>query len=139
MNDGTKNAATDAVRTSADRRKAARYPISAAASFEWQDSNSNWPEAIGISRDIGGAGLFLETETIPPIGSLLHFRVTLPARETGPIVLSLSGVGQVRHHYRYPGGRNGFGASVVWHLTQPERSEPGEDYAEAGLGTFGTA
>jgi len=100
-----------------------RYLIAAAARFEWQDSNSNWQEAIGITRDIGRAGLFIETETIPLIGSLLQVRVTLLALEKGGVTLLLSGVGQVRHHQHRPGGGDGFGASVVWHLNTPEREE----------------
>jgi len=117
-----------------------RYPIISAATFEWQDASGRRHEAMGITRDIGRAGLFIETETVPLIGSLLQVRVTLPAPEKGAVALRLGGVGQVRHHQHWPGGGDGFGASVVWHLNTPKRAEVASvDSAETGWGTVGTA
>jgi len=123
MNSRHHNSTDSPTRDSSDRRKTPRYPIAAAARFERQDASGRWQEAIGITRDIGRAGLFVETEALPPVASLLRFTVTLPAAENGAVTLRLGGVGQVRHCQRGPGGGTGFGASVVWHLNPPKPEE----------------
>jgi hypothetical protein len=124
MNDRHHNSTVSPVGDASDRRRAPRYPIAAAARFERQDASGRWHEAIGITRDIGRAGLFVEAEVLPPVASLVRFTVTMPASENGAVTLRLGGVGEVRHCQHGPAGGTGFGASVVWHLKTPEPKEP---------------
>ena len=123
INHRPENSAASPIQDASDRRKASRYPIAAAARFEWQDTSGQWREGIGITRNIGRAGLLVEAETLPPVPSFLRCKVTLPVSEIGAVTLRLSGVGQVRHCQHWPGGGAGFGASVVWQLNPPEREE----------------
>ncbi|MGA9567469.1 MAG: hypothetical protein WBS19_18225 [Candidatus Korobacteraceae bacterium] len=120
MDERDQSSAAAAVRGFKDRRKATRYPITATAKFERKDASGQWQEVSGTTRDVGRAGLFMETETIPPVAVHLQFRVVLPAQQAGAMTLRLAGVGRVRHQQRRPRSGSGFGASVVWRLNAPE-------------------
>ena len=73
-----------------DRRKTIRYLIPAPIWFEWQAVDGHRNHAIGITCDIGTNGLFVESESVPPVDSVLKLIATLPAGSTFDTTLYLS-------------------------------------------------
>jgi hypothetical protein len=106
-----------------DKRKAVRYLISGTVQFQWLAANGEWEEAVGITRDIGKSGLFVETDSVPPVSSPLKLIVLLPAGWNKNTVLRLGGNGYVRHVRQEPSQPSGFGASAVFHVEVPTYKE----------------
>ena len=102
-----------------EKRKAVRYRISGLVSFQWLAANGEWKDGVGITRDIGKAGLFVESESIPPVSSVLKLIVSLPAGGNKEIMLRLGGTGYVRHIRQGPSQPSGFGASAIFHVVVP--------------------
>ena len=104
----------------ADKRKTVRYLISGTVQFQWLAVNGEWEECVGVTRDIGKSGLFVETESVPPVSSPLKLTVSLPAGWNKDIVLRLGGTGYVRHIWQEPSRPSGFGAAAVFHVEVPK-------------------
>jgi hypothetical protein len=103
-----------------DKRRTIRYSITGAVRFEWKAVDGQRYEGIGITRDIGKGGVFIESDSIPSVGSPLKLTVTLPSEWTPNVTLQLSGSGtvcHVRQGHRQP---SGFGASAVFHVEVPK-------------------
>ena len=98
-----------------DRRKSERYPISGLVEFQWRGTDKQWHDAIGITRDMGRAGVFILSDSIPPVASVLKLIVTLPAESKADVFLQLGGVGVVRNVRQGAWMKRGFGASAVFH------------------------
>ena len=104
-----------------DRRNSLRYLITGRARFQWESADGRWHDAVGSTHDIGKAGVFVESECVPPVSSALKLIVVLPTgRETDPN-LCLSGSGYVRRVVQGPGQRTGFGASAAFNVKVPDR------------------
>ncbi len=86
----------------AERRKTARCLISGTVRFEWQAVNSQWHDGIAIIRDIGKGGIFVESDSIPQVGSQLKLTSILPSESKPNISVQL--VARVRCAMR--DGRN---------------------------------
>ena len=99
-----------------DRRKTTRYEITGMVSFKWQAVDGCLYEGIGLTRDIGKSGVFIESDSIPPVGSPLTLTVTLPSESKSTMTLQLGGSGYVRHLRREPHPTHGFGASAAFHV-----------------------
>jgi hypothetical protein len=103
-----------------DRRKTIRFPIIGAVQFQWQARDGQWHNDIGITRDIGKGGVFIESDSIPPVGSPLTLTATLPSESNPNIILQLGGTGSVRHVLLEPKQTSGFGASTIFHVEVPK-------------------
>jgi hypothetical protein len=99
-----------------ERRKTVRYPITVAVSFQWQAADGRWDNTIGTTRDIGIAGLFVESESVPPVDSVLKLILTLPAASTFDTTLHLAGTAVVRHVQQDTCQTSGFGAEAVFRV-----------------------
>lgn len=97
-----------------DRRTSERYPISGLVEFQWQATDKQWHDAIGVTRDMGKDGLFVESESIPPVASVLKLIVTLPAEPKAHVVLQLGGVGVARNVRHGAFQKRGFGALATF-------------------------
>jgi len=97
-----------------ERRKTVRYPINGLVQFQWQTH-----DAIGTTRDIGRGGVFIESDSIPPVGSKLIINVTLPAESMSTVTLQLGGIGFVRNMRQELCQIIGVGASAVFHVEVP--------------------
>jgi len=106
-----------------NRRTATRYQITGMVSFKWQSADGCFYEGIGIARDIGKGGVFIESDSIPPVGSPLTITVTLPGGSKPNVTLQLSGSGYVLHLQREPYPASGFGASAGFHVEVPKSSK----------------
>ena len=97
--------------------------ISGTVRFEWQAVNSQWHDGIGIIRDIGKGGIFVESDSIPQVGSPLKLTAILPSESKPNISVQL--VARVRCAMR--DGRNtraiGFRASAVFHVEVPKSTK----------------
>jgi hypothetical protein len=72
-----------------ETRKEVRYSVSALVEFQWLANCEQWHDAIGAARDIGEAGLFIESESIRPVAYVLGLIVTLPSEAMADVVLRL--------------------------------------------------
>ncbi len=102
-----------------DNRKSARYLITGMVQFEWQAADGQWYDGIGITRDIGKGGVFIESDSIPPVGSPLRLTAILPSDSKLTISVQLGGTGYVRHVRREGHRAIGFGASAVFRVEVP--------------------
>jgi hypothetical protein len=115
-----------------DKRRTTRYPISAPIRFRWQIVDGHWEIAFGITRDIGTDGLFLESESVPPVDAVIELSVTLPARPKFTTTFQLNGTACVRHLQQEPCKPSGFGVMAVFHPDPPV----GTMYTTAGATQF---
>ncbi len=63
---------------STERRRSTRYPVSASVLVTWRDPNGQRAAAQGVTRDICLKGMFVATDTCPPISSIVRCEVLLP-------------------------------------------------------------
>jgi hypothetical protein len=102
-----------------DRRRSTRYLIPALTSFRWETRDGHWDSAIGTTRDIATSGLFVESESIPPVDSVLQLIVTLPERSKFGTTIRLRGTAIVCHVQQEPCQTSGFGVVAVFHPESP--------------------
>lgn len=102
-----------------DRRQSVRYRMAGAVQFQWQAKDGQWHDAMGITRDIGKSGVFIESASIPPVASTVRLIVTLPAESKSDVALQLGGAGLVRNVRQESCQAIGFGASAVFHVEVP--------------------
>lgn len=103
-----------------DLRKAKRYPLSAPTLFTWARHEGKVRSGQGIIRDINTLGVYVLTNTLPPVGALVQMEIMLPKlTDTGP-GMRLTGEGVVLR--REPKGTNeagnasgGFAASMQFY------------------------
>ena len=105
------------------KRKSVRFPITGTVRFEWQTADGQWYEGIGITDNIGKGGVFIESDSIPEVGSPLKLTAVLPSQSKPNISVQLGGTGYVCHVRREEYPTIGFGASAVFHLEVPPASE----------------
>lgn len=59
-------------------RKLTRYPLGVPAFFSWIDQRGISQQGEGVTRDISAEGVFLFASTLPPVGSVIRFEISLP-------------------------------------------------------------
>jgi hypothetical protein len=105
-----------------DRRKSARHLITGRVWFQWQSAEGVWFDGVGTTRDISQAGVFVESESIPPVTSTIKLIVVLPTGWETDATLCLSASGHVRHVLQEPSRASGFGVSAVFQKKVPMSS-----------------
>lgn len=100
-----------------NQRQSTRFLLTAPVRFQWQAMDGEWHEAGGYTRNISKAGAFIESGTLPPIGSAVQMVATLPTKWRTDGALRLRGSGDVRHVRRLD--TSGFGVSVVLRVEVP--------------------
>lgn len=106
-----------------ERRHSTRYMIRGDAWFQWQAADGTWCEGHGLTRDIGRAGTFIKTSTIPPVASRVKVVVTLLAKLNENVNVRLWGSGEVRHVRRGGHLGSGYGAWALFHTEAPVEEE----------------
>jgi hypothetical protein len=61
-----------------ERRKGKRFRLRLAVLFSWRDAQGLLQSGEGWSRNIGSRGVYVRTNTAPPIGTLLEMNIFLP-------------------------------------------------------------
>jgi len=102
-----------------ERRKSVRHSVTGAVHFQWRGRDGHSYDGTGVTRDIGKGGLFIESDSIPPIASMLKIVVTLPAKSQADPTLQFSGIGFVCRLKPEPCPMSGFGVSAVFHTELP--------------------
>lgn len=102
-----------------NRRQCMRYPIIRAVHFQWRAADGNWHDGIGTIRDIGQDGCFVESESIPPVGSALKLTATITAEWNCGTTVQLTDLGYVRHVRLEHNHKSGFGTSALVRVQVP--------------------
>jgi hypothetical protein len=102
-----------------DRRKTARFQVAGTAWCGWVAVDGH-RESWGTTNNIGMAGVFVESDTPPPVGTAVTLVVVLRTNRQTGITVCLRGAGDVRHVQQGPFQASGYGASVVFHTIAPE-------------------
>jgi len=63
------------VENCADRRERPRFSVRASATFEWRDPQGVQRRGQGVTRDISAKGLFVFSESLPPLKVDLRLEV----------------------------------------------------------------
>jgi hypothetical protein len=111
----------DHMHSAKELRKAKRYRLSAPALFLWAHHEGAPQSGRGITRDLNAAGVYVLTDTLPPVGALVQLDVLLPKLEDPGFGMSLAGEGVVLRVEAQGAGisKAGFAASVNFY---PEAS-----------------
>lgn len=64
-----------------ERRRSKRYSVTAPVVVTWKGRNGRRKTAQGMTRDICLKGLFVATDTCPPVSSVVRCEVLLPELE----------------------------------------------------------
>ena len=95
-------------------RKGQRFVIATKVWFNWQTTDGQWLEGEGITRDIGGYGLFVLTDVLPTVGALIIVVVEMPALKMIPKPVTFRGSGKVVRTELEVRGLCGFAAAVTF-------------------------
>ena len=95
-----------------ERRKHSRFLLRGPAWFEWRMPAGQTGMGLGVTRNVGREGAFIESETAPPVGSAARVELTLSGTSESELEARLCGTGEVRHVERGESGATGFGAWV---------------------------
>ncbi len=63
-----------------DRRRSTRYRLSATVNFHWKDEEGLRRQGGGSPRDVSEKGIFVVSDTCPPVGAALRLHVFFYAR-----------------------------------------------------------
>ncbi len=101
-------------------RKAKRYPLSAPAAFWWAPQDRKPRSGKGVTRDINTFGVYVLTDTLPPVGARVQMEIVLPKLADNGSGMHLHGEGVVlRGESRGSQGAGsseaGFAASVQFY------------------------
>jgi len=97
-----------------DLRHSRRYRVSAPASFLWERADGLLEETSGAIRDISDRGVFIVTDTVPPVGAHLDVDVHLPSLDVNSGAVQLHGEGVVVRVETSADEGRGFAARVVF-------------------------
>jgi hypothetical protein len=76
-------------------RKSKRYRLSAPVLFMWAPQDGNLQDGKGVTRDINASGVYIVTDALPTVGSLIQLEVLLPKVEFLGAGISMAGEGVV--------------------------------------------
>src|ERR1700733_14884994 len=71
----------DHVHSVIELRKSNRYALRAPVLVEWAPQNGEPQSGQGVTRDINTFGVYIVTETLPPVGALVQMDILLPKLE----------------------------------------------------------
>jgi hypothetical protein len=66
-----------------ERRQHNRYDLKAFVNFFWKNRGNGHHHGEGFTRDLSGGGIFVYTETQPPVGASVQIEVFFPATKAG--------------------------------------------------------
>ena len=95
-------------------RKSRRYRLPAPVSFVWERPDGQLQEGKGTIRDISDRGVFIITDTVPPVGAHLDVDVHLPSLDVSSGAVQLHGEGVVVRVETGADEGRGFAARVVF-------------------------
>ncbi len=103
------------MRKAIELRKAIRYRLSAPASFMWAPQDGRPNNGRGVTRDINTSGVFVETDTLPPVGARVQMEIVLPKLADSSPGMHLQGEGIVLRCSYGDAAQRGFAASAQFY------------------------
>lgn len=79
----------------AERRTALRYPLRLPVVFSWQDEAGRMQGCDGYCRDLGSRGIYVQAESVPPLGVSVEMNVFLPRPEHSDRPSEIHAIGRV--------------------------------------------
>jgi len=74
-----------------DRRQHRRFDLSAPVTYAWRKKGEGRRTADGITRDVSEMGLFVVTDSPPPLGSVVRFEVSFVFRDNSQVQMRARG------------------------------------------------
>lgn len=75
-----------------DRRLHKRFDLSAPVTYSWKDRSGIRRSAQGTTRDVSECGLFVVTNSPPPLGTAIHFEVSFSFRDDSRVQMRARGM-----------------------------------------------
>lgn len=100
-------------------RRAKRYRLSVPALFTWAPQEGKPRSGKGVTCDINALGVYLQTDSLPPVGARVQIEIVLPKLADSSPGMHLQGEGIVLRCESDPAKR-GFAASALFY---PEATE----------------
>ena len=95
-----------------ESRKFSRYPRILAVTLDWISKPGKPILAEGLTRDISAGGIFAHSNRCPPVGTLVHYRVFLPAVHRMGANVRITGFGEIVRVERLGCGERWNGVAV---------------------------
>ena len=101
-------------------RRAKRYLLSVPALFTWAPPDGKPRNGKGVTRDINTLGVYVQTDSLPPVGARVQMEVVLPKLADSSPGMHLQGEGIVLRCESGDATKRGFAASALFY---PEATE----------------
>jgi hypothetical protein len=101
-------------------RRAKRYRLSVPALFTWATQGGKPRNAKGVTRDINALGVYVQTDSLPPVGARVQIEIVLPKLADSSPGMHLQGEGTVLRCESEEATKRGFAASALFY---PEATE----------------
>jgi hypothetical protein len=75
-----------------DRRLHKRFDVSAPVTYTWSEQGGKGQTGQGTSRDVSETGLYVVTDSCPPVGSVVNLEVSFTFRDDSRVQLRASGI-----------------------------------------------
>jgi hypothetical protein len=108
------------MRNAIELRKAKRYRLSAPALFVWSSHDGKPRSGKGVTRDINTFGVYVQTDSLPSVGSRIQMEIVLPKLADASPGMHLQGEGFVLRCEYGASPQRGFAASAQFY---PEATE----------------
>jgi hypothetical protein len=122
----------------AERRTALRYPLRLPVVFSWQDEAGHVQGCDGYCRDLGSRGIYVQAESVPPLGVSVEMNIFLPRPEHSARPSEIHAIGRVvRSECRVPAS-DCAGFAAMNHTTRLRETRGQRlDTEESALGELG--
>jgi PilZ domain len=64
-----------------DRRQNQRFDLKAPVTYFWAEAENNQGTGHGITRDVSQSGLFVLTDSLPPVGTAIELELSFHLRD----------------------------------------------------------
>lgn len=75
-----------------DRRLHKRFDLSAPVTYSWKDQPGIRYSGQGTTRDVSECGLFVLTDSMPPVGAAIQFEVSFSFRDDSRVQMRARGM-----------------------------------------------
>jgi len=101
-------------------RRAKRYGLSVPALFTWAPKEGKPRNGKGVTRDINALGVYVQTDSLPPVGARVQMEIVLPKLADSSPGMHLQGEGIVLRCESGEATKRGFATSALFY---PEATE----------------
>ena len=96
-------------------RRAKRYLLSVPALFTWALQEKKPRNGNGVTRDINALGVYIQTDSLPPVGARVQMEIVLPKLADSSPGMHLQGEGVVLRCESGQATKRGFAASALFY------------------------